>query len=279
MKSAEQKIYGRNACLAFAKKYPDAVIRAYCTETTQPVLGFLLKQLAQSKRAYHIVSPEDLIKLSETEHHEGMLLLVRRQELKPEALLLQNAARPHHKPELLLCLDGISNPHNLGSIVRTAAHFGVQDIVLMNIADEQIKGLLSGAYHRTAEGGAVHCSLSLSKDPSQFLQKLQKECGYSVAVTSSHSGTTALHSTKLPQRLALVLGSETHGVSQDIMKLAQLKIAISGTGYVESLNVASACAILLNKFARQYQRARFPAESSSKPTRTARALGRNRRGS
>lgn len=279
MKTSEQKIYGRNACLAFARKNSDAVIRAYCTESTQPSLGFLLKKLAQSKRAYHIISADDLSKLSESEHHEGMLLLVRRQELKSESTLLQNAAQPNHKPELLLCLDGISNPHNLGSIVRTAAHFGVKDVVLMNIAEAQIKGLLSGAYHRTAEGGAVHCNIAVSKDPCQFLQKLRTDCGFSVAVTSSHSGTSALHSTKLPQRLALVLGSETHGVSQDIMKMAQLKIAIHGTGHVESLNVASACAILLNEFSRQSQRARFPAGSPSKPTRTARALGRKRSGS
>ncbi|MEN9810740.1 MAG: putative tRNA/rRNA methyltransferase [Pseudomonadota bacterium] len=279
MKTSEQKIYGRNACIAFAKKNSDAVIRAYCTESTQPALGFLLKKLAQSKRAYHIVSTEDLSKISESEHHEGMMLLVHRQEAGSESTLLLNASRRRGKPELLLCLDGISNPHNLGSIVRTAAHFGIQDIVLMNIADEQIKGLLSGSYHRTAEGGAVHCSISISKDPCQFLQTLRTECGFSVAVTSSHSGTSALHSTRLPERLALVLGSETHGVSQDILKMAQLKIAISGTGHVESLNVASACAILLNEFARQSQRGRFPAGSPSKPTRTARALGRKRSGS
>lgn len=279
MKASEQKIYGRNACLAVSRFAPNSVIRAYCTESTRGTFGFLLKQLAAQKRAYHIVTSTDLNKLAESEHHEGVLLLIERPSLGgDEDLLKKISGIPKHKPTCILCLDGISNPHNLGSIVRTAAHFGIQQIVLTNIPNDQLKGLSSGAYHRTAEGGAMHVELAVSQNPTQLINTLTQQFGFTVAVTSSHAKSASLNKTKMPPRLVLVMGSESDGVSQDIMKLARCQICIDGTGHVESLNVASATAILLNEYNRQNQRV-TDSPTPTKPTLAGRTLGRKRRGS
>jgi TrmH RNA methyltransferase len=279
MKANEQKIYGRNACLAFARKSPDNVIRAYCNDTVQGEFGFLLKHLAKHKRAYHIVTNDALGKLSESLHHEGVMLLVNKPPIADENILFAALDQESkQKTECLLCLDGLSNPHNLGSIVRTAAHFGVQRIVLFNVSDDSLKSLLSAAYHRTAEGGAVHVDIIRCKNSEKFIEKISEKYGFTLAATSSHSAAAFLHRTTLPKRLALLMGSEGNGVSPDLLKRAQFKICINGTGHVESLNVASATAILLNEYARQTQNCEL-SPVPIKPTFAERVVGRKRKGS
>ena len=281
MKSSEQKIFGRNACLAFAKHFPQAVIRAYCTEANRGRLGPLLKLLAEKKRAYHIVTESDLIKVCESEHHEGICLLVERQAAGSEDELvaaLQKASKT--APHCVLCLDSISNPHNLGAIARCAAHFGIKHMILTNIAEESRKALLSGAFHRTAEGGGVHVKVYFTEEPAALLTRLQKEMSWTVVATSSHGQSQELNKTQLPRRCILVMGSESEGITAPILALAHLKVRIKGTGHVESLNVASATAILLNEFSRQIGNQRTGEFGSrDMPTGIARADGRNRRGS
>jgi len=281
MKSSEQKIYGRNACLAFAKRFPQAVIRAYCTETNRGRLGTLLKFMAEKKKAYHIVTDADLNKICESEHHEGLCLLVERQGLKSEdelSVAVKKIAKS--ASHCLLCLDGIANPHNLGAIARTSAHFGVEHIILCNVGEESRKALLSGAYHRTAEGGGVHVNLYLAEDAAGLLKRLRKEQGWTIVATSSHGQSEDLNATRLPKRCVLVMGSESEGISSPILESADFKLRIKGTGHVESLNVASATAIVLNEFSRQAAvPQRKKAESGDKPTRVARVEGRKRIGS
>lgn len=281
MKSTEQKIYGRNACLSFAKSSPKTVIRAYCTEENRGRLGSLLKFLASQKRAYHIVSSDDLNKICESEHHEGVCLLVERMLPGDETQLLKDIqAEPKIGSNLLLCLDGITNPHNLGAITRTAAHFGIKKIFLCNIPVESQKSLVSGAFHRTAEGGAVHVELYCSAEGKSALEALKKQHGWNVFATSSYGRSQSLHKISFPQKLILVMGSESQGVSDSILQIADSKVCINGTGHVESLNVASATAILLNEYARQKENYRSAvSRPTAIPTRAVRAEGRNRKGS
>jgi TrmH RNA methyltransferase len=281
MKSSEQKIYGRNACLAFAKHFPQAVIRAYCTESNRGRLGALLKFLAEKKRAYHIVTEGDLHKICDSEHHEGICLLVERQAAGSEAELIAALQKtPQAAPHCVLCLDGISNPHNLGAIVRSAAHFGIKHILLSSIGEESRKALLSGAFHRTAEGGGVHVRVYVAEEPAALLKRLQKEMGWTIVATSSHAQSKELNNTQLPKRCVMVMGSESEGITPPLLALADIKLRIKGTGHVESLNVASATAIVLNEFSRQIENQRKSKfKSGDMPTRVARVEGRNRKGS
>ena len=281
MKPSEQKIYGKNACLAFAKLHPTKVIRAYCTEEQRGRLGVLLKYLASQKRAYHIVSDEDLNKISESEHHEGICLLIERIQPGTEEDLLAELIHQRKNPnQLLLCLDGISNPHNLGAISRTAAHFGIKNIFLCHIETDAQKALVSGAYHRTSEGGSVHVNLFCSTHGHKLLEKLKRDYGWKILATSSHGRTQFLNKTKFPPKCALVMGSEANGISSELLTLADERVCINGTGHVESLNVACATAILLNHYRLEsgHQRDSLSPKGAM-PTRAVRADGRKRNGS
>lgn len=279
MKKNEQKIYGWNACVSFSKAFPDQIIRAYCTETSRGKVGYLLKQLAAQKKAYHIVTASELTVIADSEHHEGLCLLVARPESHSEDDLLRDTQKWSQANQLILCFDQISNPNNLGAIVRTAAHFGVSALFLCNTPEATLRSLLSGSYHRTAEGGAVHVKIYASEQGATTLQELKK-AGWTIYSTSSHGKTSALHQCRFPAKTILILGSESSGVSKEFAQLANEGLGIQGSGLVESLNVANASAIFLAEHFRQRhaQRTLLP-ERRFKPTRVAGGVGKKRRGS
>lgn len=280
MNPNEQKLYGWNACIAFLKAFPGKVVRAYCTEKTRGRLGAFLKQLAHQKKAYHIVTELELNKICDSEHHEGLCLLVERIETFTEAQLLHDAQNWNQSRQLILCLDQVSNPNNLGAIARTAVHFGVTNLFLCNTPQSSLKSLLSGSFHRTAEGGAVHLKIYWSETGEETLRRLKEQFNWKVFSTTSHGKTTPLHHFSFPSKSVLILGSESNGVSASLARLADTCVGIQGSGLVESLNVANAVSIFLSEYYRQAltQRTLEPARRL-RPTRVAGGLGRNRKGS
>lgn len=243
--NAERKIYGINACQSFFQRFPERIIRAWITEEAAKIsFGPMMKYLAQEKRAYHLADGEELERVTESSHHEGVCLLI--QELPvftPESWL---AGLKPGKPVCVLALDGVSNPHNLGAIMRVAAHFGVGAILTENAL-----ALRTGSAMRTAEGGATHVMVMGTDNLVKTLNLLKKN-DFTVLATSSHE-SASLYEAALPERLVLVLGEEQEGVSARVLQVAHGRIAIGGTGWVESLNVSVAAGVLLSEFWRQHR--------------------------
>ncbi|RMG93503.1 MAG: rRNA methyltransferase, partial [Candidatus Dadabacteria bacterium] len=117
-------MYGRSACRALADRRPDDVIRAFLAEDRIGEFGPLLRHLARRRVPYRVVGPEELERVSGSRHHEGICLVAKLPRAPtPEEL----AAEPG--PARVLALAGVSNPHNLGAIVRTAAQFGARCVL------------------------------------------------------------------------------------------------------------------------------------------------------
>jgi tRNA G18 (ribose-2'-O)-methylase SpoU len=139
---------------------------------------------------------------------------------------------------LVLLLDGVGNPHNLGALLRTAAHFDVAAVLLTPGSAE-----LSGAVYRTAEGGAEAQPL-IVLDSLSNLAELSAQ-GFSLVCAEMQGGSSSFAPGALPDRCVLILGAEPTGVSTALRTVADSSISIPGSGKVESLNVAAAGAILL----------------------------------
>jgi TrmH RNA methyltransferase len=138
-----------------------------------------------------------------------------------------------------LLLDGVQNPHNLGSILRSAAHFGCGGV----IGEAAQLPPLSAAALRVAEGGAESVPLVAVEDPFATLGALKK-LGVRVVSTTSRA-ETPIAAAGLSRDVVLILGSEAEGVSPRLARLADLQVRIPGCGAVQSLNVAVACGIVL----------------------------------
>ena len=145
--SGELRLYGFNAVQAAFARRPDAVRKVYLAEAMIPRLQPLLKWCAAQRIGYRVVGEDDLRRLAASAHHEGVVADVLREP--PAALGTWLEALPAG-PQCALWLDGVGNPHNLGAILRSAAHFGVAGVLLSKTSPLA----LSGAAARVAEGGA-----------------------------------------------------------------------------------------------------------------------------
>lgn len=233
----ELRLYGWNAVQALFEHRPQALRKLYLTEALIPRMQPVLKWCVANRVGYRVVEDGDLNKLAATTHHEGLVADV----LRAPMLDLEEwlATLPADKPVLALWLDGVGNPHNFGAILRSAAHFGVAGLLLPPGATLA----LSGAAARVAEGGAESVPLVRLPAVPEAMAQL-RAAGLSLAATLVDGGEDLFAST-LPARLVYVMGAEGEGMDRELAQACDHQVSIPGTGAVESLNVASATAVLL----------------------------------
>ena len=239
--SDEQRLYGINAVRAAFARRPQALRKLYLAEARIPQLQPLLKWCVANRIGYRVVADEDLRKLAASSHHEGVVADILREEPQALTTWLRELG---DGPQCALWLDGVGNPHNLGAILRSAAHFGVAAIML----PKHSTLALSGAAARVAEGGAEAVPfVRMGRDDNAIAQL--HGAGFKLAATVVRGGQD-LFATQLPQRLVYVMGAEGEGMNQDLAAACDLRLSIPGTGAVESLNVSAATAVLLAEWSR-----------------------------
>ncbi len=239
----ETRVYGRNACLAAFAKRPQDLRKVYLTEARIGEFKAVLAWCVKHRLGYRVVENDDLDRLTEAQHHEGVCFELRRHAPLSVAELAR--ACPRDKPALLVWLDGVGNPHNVGAILRSAANFGVRGLILPAGSPA-----LSGAALRVAEGGAESVPLAQAQAREDVAETLH-EAGFAIAATVPRSGM-GLYEIKLPQRLALILGAEGEGMSNELIHSADVRLTVPGSGAVESLNVSASAAVLFAEFWRQH---------------------------
>ena len=141
-------------------------------------------------------------------------------------------------------LDGIQDPGNVGSILRSSAAAGFRQILL----SEDCAQVWSPKTLRAAMGAHFHLDIHEDSDLSTFLEEYR-----GLAILTALDATDSLYSLRLQNPVAWVLGNEGQGVRPDVAAVVRQKIRIPMPGAVESLNVAAAAAICLFEAVRQRQ--------------------------
>ncbi len=144
------------------------------------------------------------------------------------------------KTSTIVVLDGINDPGNLGTIIRTCDWFGVDAVVIGKNSVE----LYNPKVVRATMGSIFHLPIDEDADLQQFLAlcKQQKYSIYSTVLT----GSKDIRTVAFAERSVVVIGSESHGVSPEVSALADHRILIPQFGKAESLNAAMACGIILS---------------------------------
>lgn len=235
-RDVELRLYGLNAVHAVFARRPQAIRKLYLLESRIPALQPLLKWCVANRVGYRVVEEQDLDRLAASSHHEGVVADVLREE--PHSLSTWLRDLPEG-PQCALWLDGVGNPHNLGAILRSAAHFGIAAILL----PKHSPLALSGAAARVAEGGAEAVPVVRLGRQDNALAQL-RSAGFALAATVVKGGSDVF-AVPLPPRVVFVLGSEGEGMDRELAAACDLRVSIPGTGAVESLNVAAATAVLL----------------------------------
>ena len=234
------KVYGRHAALKVFEKRSDDVIRAYITQDGLFEFRELIKHLADRKLAYHVVEKEELDTITKATHHENICLVVK---TRPASTLREIMGGKGRK--LILCLEEVENPHNLGAILRSCAHYGVTGVIY----EARVPVAQSAAAIRTAEGGAESVP-AIHVDRWNEVFDLASKEKFQVYSTSSHEGKS-LFEVKFQKSTLLFFGAEGPGLSKKLLMKTRELIEIPGTGEVESLNVSNAVVAILTEWYRQ----------------------------
>jgi 23S rRNA (guanosine2251-2'-O)-methyltransferase len=141
--------------------------------------------------------------------------------------------------KLVLVLDQITDPHNFGAIVRTAAAFNVSAIVTTVRHSPEATGVLA----KSASGGLEHVPISLVQNLARAMNEL-KERGFTL-VGLAEEGETDLSETKLNAPVALVLGAEGKGLRQLTRETCDVLARVDLSGAIKSLNVSNVAALAL----------------------------------
>jgi TrmH family RNA methyltransferase len=172
-------------------------------------------------------SEQDMEKISSLPSPSSAIALIEKPELKvPEV------------GGILLLLDGIQDPGNLGTIIRTADWFGVKNI----ICGDGTADCYNPKVVQATMGSVFRVNILYEN-----LQVFIKEHASLPLITSSLDGIP-INNVAIPKDMLLVIGNESKGVNKSIENLATSKVLIPGFGKAESLNAAVATGILLHQF-------------------------------
>lgn len=149
--------------------------------------------------------------------------------------------RPGLKNSLILLLDSVTDPQNLGSLIRTAFYFGANGVVI----PEDRSATVTSAAVKASAGAAGRLPVARVVNLARTLDEL-KEAGYWIYGTDSHS-EHRLEEVDFSGHVGLVMGSEGSGIRPLVRKKCDLTLSIPGTGEFDSLNVSVAAGIILHR--------------------------------
>ncbi len=238
-------IFGRHAVLA-ALQSERTLNRVWVTPQLRydPNFLSLLQEAKQRGAVIDEVSPQRLKYLTHGGNHQGIAAQGTPYDYQDlEALVTESLA--HSKHPVLVVLDGVQDPHNLGAIARTAEAFGIQGIV---IPQRRAVGVTSSVI-KVAAGALSTLPIARVVNLNRALAFLKKQ-GFWVYGTDTR-GSQPIHTFKFEGPVAIVVGSEGDGISLLTQQHCDLLLSIPLVGRTESLNASVAAGIALYEVYRQ----------------------------
>ncbi|MDR2899994.1 MAG: RNA methyltransferase [Treponema sp.] len=245
-RSEELAVCGFNAVQALGTYHPEQIYRLFLREDKMKDFGAVCKKLAAMKRFYKISDDEELEKLCKSNRHQGVVAMIR--EPKPIIPTDELFAEWSAKGKIGVLLSSVGNDHNLGAIIRSAAFFNA-DYIVLSAEDKEAK--LTTSTYRVAEGGMEHVTIVGSKNPEAFVKRASQDL---ILIGADHNAKQILknlpeiikNEQKTKRGILLVVGNEENGIPSNIREQCLL-VSIPGSKKMESLNVAQAATLFLHE--------------------------------
>ena len=219
--------------------------RIWCTTELRSTPKFfqLLKDSKASGVLVEEVSWSRLGQLTNGAVHQGIVLQIAASKTHDLKNLI-NACKALGDSSLLLALDGLTDPQNLGGIIRSAEALGAQGLIL----PQRRSAGLTGSVAKVAAGALEHLPVARVVNLNRSLEKLKNE-GYTV-IGLAEEGPSTLSEVKFQGPLVVVVGSEDKGISLITRRLCDQLVRIPLKGVTTSLNATVATSIFLYEVAR-----------------------------
>ena len=182
--------------------------------------------------------------MSRTHSHQGVIALCAVREYASVDDILAAAREKGENPLIVVC-DELSDPHNLGAVIRTADAAGAHGVII----PKRRSAGLTAVVGKTSAGAVAHVPVARVPNLPAVLREL-KEQGVWVFGTAAQ-GTTSLYKADLKGPAAIVIGSEGDGMGRLVTENCDFTVSIPMFGKINSLNASAAAAILLYEAVRQ----------------------------
>jgi len=182
--------------------------------------------------------------MSRTHSHQGVIALCAVREYVTVDDILAIAREKGEKPLIVVC-DELSDPHNLGAVIRTADAAGAHGVII----PKRRSAGLTAVVAKTSAGAVAHVPVARVPNLVAALKELQ-QAGVWVFGTAAE-GTTSLYQADLKGPAAIVIGSEGDGMGRLVTENCDFTVSIPMFGKINSLNASAAAAVLLYEAVRQ----------------------------
>ena len=241
---ADGIIEGRNAVIE-ALRAGTAIDKIYLLKgETDKTLGHIASKARSAGIVVVDADKRKLDAMSRTHSHQGVIALAAVREYVSVESILRAAEEKGEKPLLILC-DEISDPHNLGAILRTAECAGAHGVIIPKRRSAGLTAIVG----KTSAGAVSYMPVARVANLTATIEELKKE-GVWVFGTAAE-GTTTLYDADLKGPTAIVIGSEGDGISRLVAEKCDFLVSIPMKGKISSLNASAAAAILMYEAVRQ----------------------------
>ncbi len=243
---SSRTVHGLNPVRELLRAGGEGLSELWLAEGTERArgVGDLARQARDRGAKVREVPRARLDRLAGTDRHQGVVAVVA--EYRYAALDdLLDRREPRDDAPLVVVLDGIEDPHNLGAIIRSAHALGADGVV---IPKDRAAGITSTVAKASA-GAVEHCPVARVTNLAQSLEKLKEAGLWTVALDGD--GGEVLTDVDLTVPTALVVGSEGSGVRPLVRRTCDRVARIPMKGKVGSLNASVAAAVALYEVARQ----------------------------
>lgn len=243
--STPEYVYGFHAVAALLATRPAAVRTLALVDGADRRLAGLLARATAAGIPVERVARHELDRLLPDRNHQGVVATVQGGSCEMDEKMLPEFLAALDAPALLLILDGVQDPHNLGACLRTADAAGVHAVILPK---DRAVGI-TPVVHKVACGAVQSMPVFTVTNLARVVRTL-RDAGIWIYGTSDRAAQ-GLYETDLRGPIALVLGGEGRGMRRLTRELCDFQVAIPMAGTVASLNVSVAAGVLLFEAVRQ----------------------------
>ena len=240
----DDQVEGRNSVLELLESGKD-INKIFVTRGEKH--GSINKIIAKAKDRGIIIVEKDkkqMQEMAQNENYQGVIAIVPPFEYCEIEDILEEAKKKSEDPFVLI-LDGIEDPHNLGSIIRTAETAGVHGIII----PKRRAACVNSTVNKVSAGAVQYMKIARVTNISDSIQKL-KEAGLWICGTDINTATL-YNKQDLKGPLGIVIGNEGSGISEKVKKNCDFLIKIPMKGKVNSLNASVSTGIVIYEALRQ----------------------------
>ena len=240
----QDQIEGRNSVLELLESGKD-INKIFISKGEKH--GSINKIIAKAKERKIIIVEKDkkqINEIAQTQNHQGVIAIVPPFEYCEMEDILQTAKSKNEDPFILI-LDGIEDPHNLGSIIRTAETAGIHGIII----PKRRSASVNSTVNKVSSGATQYMKIARVTNISDAIEKLKKE-GLWICGTDINTNTY-YYEQDLTGPLAIVIGNEGKGMSEKVKKNCDFLVKIPMRGKVTSLNASVSTGIVIYEALKQ----------------------------